>query len=388
MARRRIFNEGLTGVIFCACLPIILTSMRASTCTLILAICFYTHAVTGQAQPIVRSSETYELANIILALTAYGKADQGEVNKSSMYYKEVMAYFGPYAGHPVVQEVNYSRELWDRLLSFRTDAVAFAFDEDGRLHRRHDFYSMGKKVNAFEDHLALVQDFAAQSGFRSFWRNKKPYLDSLCARYEASLIVPEVETFLSRAFRMTSKGSLQIIVSPLVGRMHCQRTFNGMSTSFINIPDYIFSAANVADISDMDLAIGVHMFLTEIDHDYVGPTSMTFKRELKRYFDPGKWDKGSGYEKYRHGTFDEYMTWAVYDLFVRERFPDVADKVTQEWHKINANRGFFASRLFGEKLTALYTERGPQEELPELYPVLIEWCGAVADRLDELVAGH
>jgi hypothetical protein len=264
--------------------------------------------------------------------------------------------------------------------------VAFAFDEDGRLQRRHDFYSMGKKVNAFEDHLALIQDFAAQSGFRSFWRNKKPYLDSLCARYEASLIVPEVEMFLSRAFRMTSKGSLQIMVSPLVGRMHCQRTFNGMSTSFINIPDYIFNTIDVADISDKDLAIGVHMFFTEIDHDYVTPTSMTFKRELKRYFDPGKWDKGSGYEKYRHGTFDEYMTWAVYDLFVRERFPDVADKVIPEWHKINANRGFFASRLFGEKLAALYANRGPQEELPELYPVMIEWCGSVADRLEELVA--
>jgi hypothetical protein len=299
-----------------------------------------------------------------------------------------MAFFGPFAGHPVVKAANYSRESWDRLLSFRTDAVAFAFGEDDRLSRRHAFYAMGKKINAFEENLALVEDFARQSGFRSFWREKRPYLDSLCARYEASLFVPEVEAFLSRAFRMTVPASLQIIVSPLVGRMHCQRTFNGMSTSFINIPGYIFNTENLSDVPEMDLAIGVHMFLTEIDHDYVSPTSMRFKREIKRHFDPEKWDKGSGYEKYRHGTFDEYMTWAVYDLFVHERFPAVADQVIPEWHKINDNRGFFASRLFGEKLSALYANRGPQEELPELYPVMIEWCGSVADRLDELLAGQ
>lgn len=260
-------------------------------------------AVKAHSQEsVVKFNETYELANIILSLTEYGKTDRNEVNKNTAYYQEVLAHFDIYKNHPLISKVNYSRELWDKLLSFRTDAVAFEFDINGNLHRK------------------------------------------------------------------------QIIVSPLVGRMHCQRYFDKKSTSFISIPDYIFTSDKIRDIPEEEIASGIHMFFTETDHDYVNPASDKFRKMLKKSFIPASWDKGSGYENFRNATFNEYMTWAVFDIFARENFPNSADRVTAEWHSINASRGFFASRKFGEKLVELYSKKSENETIIDLYPKLLNWC--------------
>ncbi|HMS30070.1 MAG TPA: DUF4932 domain-containing protein [Saprospiraceae bacterium] len=333
---------------------------------------------------IVKFNETYELANIILALTDYGKADKNEINKNSPYYQEVLAYFDKYSNHPVVQKVNYSRKLWDKLLSFRTDAVAFEFTKEDKLYRKYKFYSMGKKINEFELNLELIEDFAKKSEFRRFYNEKSEYFDNLQFMYEKSLYIKEVESFLSKEFKINIKAKHQIIVSPLVGRMHCQRPFNNLSTSFINIPDYIFSAKNLNDIDEDKIASGLHMFFTEIDHDYINPTSIKFKKEIKKKFNPKNWDKGSGYEKSKNGTFNEYMTWAVYDIFIKRYFPKVSDKAISEWHKVNAGRGFYASQIFGQKLAILYVQKNENETLVDLYPKLLNWCGEVSDNLEVL----
>lgn len=263
--------------------------MKSIIVILLLALSYQDVNAVDLQEPIVKFSETYELANVILALTDYGKADKNEVNKNSTYYKEVIDYFDKYSSHPIVKKTNYSRELWDKLLGFRTDAVAFEFDREGKLHRKHKFYSMGKKINEFESNLELIEDFAKKSEFRKFYKDKKPYFDGLQSLYESSLYFSQIETFLSREFKTTQTAKHQIIVSPLVGRMHCQRPFNNTSTSFINIPDYILNAKSPSDIDEMNIAIGIHMFFTEIDHDYVNPTTSKFKKVLKKNFAPSKW---------------------------------------------------------------------------------------------------
>lgn len=51
----------------------------------------------GGVRSLVRLSEPYELANIILALTPYGKSDPWEVAKNSAYYREVREHFDDFA---------------------------------------------------------------------------------------------------------------------------------------------------------------------------------------------------------------------------------------------------------------------------------------------------
>jgi hypothetical protein len=351
--------------------------------TIILISLFILRATSVYSQEsVVKLSETYELANIILSLTEYCKSDKNEVNKNTSYYQEVNAHFDKFTNHPLIEKVNYSRELWDRLLSFRTDAVAFEFDNTGSLIRKHKFYAMGKEINEFEKHISLIEDFARKSEFRKFYTEKKGYLDSLVALYESSLYIPTVISFLSTEFKTSVAISNQIIVSPLVGRMHCQRYFDKKSTSFISIPEYIFVSKQLNDITEENVASGIHMFFTEVDHDYVNPASNKNRKQLKKTFDPKIWDKGSGYEDYQNATFNEYMTWAVYDIFVKKYFPNSADKVIEEWHQINVSRGFIASQKFGKKLVELYQNKSGTENIVDLYPKLMNWCMETSPNLD------
>jgi len=339
-------------------------------------------------QSVVQFNETYELANIILALTDYGKMDKSEVNKQTLYYQQVQEYFYSVSKHPLLEKVNYSREKWDKLLSFRTDAVAFCFDNNGKLYRKYKFYSMGKEINEFEDNLDLIQDFVIKSNFRAFFDQKKSYFDSIANLYQESLMINEIEVFLNKEFGIKTKSKHRIIVSPLVGRMHCQRLFNKASTSFINIPDYLFNFSSVKDVNEKDIASGIHMFFTEVDHDYVNPTTNKFKKEYQQYFDQKKWDKESGYGEWEMAVFNEYMTWAVYDLFITKNFPNVASSEIKEWHDVNISRGFFASKLFGEKLLELYLKKGEEETIRDLYIKILLWCKEVENDLDNLTKNN
>lgn len=336
-------------------------------------------------QEIVQFNESYELANIILALTEYGKSDKLEVNKNTDYYQQVLTYFSPVSNHPLLEKVNYSREKWDTLLSFRTDAAAFSFDNDNKLYRKHKFYSMGKEINAFEKNIDLIQDFIVKSNYREFYSKQKPYFDSISQLYEESLMINKIEKFLIREFETNSKSNHRIIVSPLVGRMHCQRYFNKASTSFINIPDYLYDINNINQISDKDIASGLHMFFTEIDHDYVNPITKKYKKLHSVNFTTSKWDKNSGYGNWDRAVFNEYMTWAVYDIFILNSFPKVDKKVLLEWHEVNISRGFYASSLFSKKLVELYMNKEKEETICSLYPKLILYCKEVEDKLDTLL---
>ncbi|RZK92710.1 MAG: hypothetical protein EOO62_32755 [Hymenobacter sp.] len=102
---------------------------------------------------------------------------------------------------------------------------------------------------------------------------------------------------------------------------------------------------------------------------------------MRAAFDVLKWDTGSGYEKGDFDTFNEYMTWAVYDLFAYHYFPQQAALVCQNWALQNESRGFVASRLFNDKLRQLYAKRKRGQTVRDLYPALLAWCRRVQPTL-------
>ena len=81
----------------------------------------------------IEMKESYELSNIILALTQYGRTDRWDVQKVTPYYDDVLKYFEPVKNHPLLDSVNYSRAEWKKFLGFRTDMYAFSFDQNGKL---------------------------------------------------------------------------------------------------------------------------------------------------------------------------------------------------------------------------------------------------------------
>lgn len=336
----------------------------------------------AQKAPVeVQFSETYELANVILALTPYGIADEFEVQKNTAYYREVMAWFAPMKDHPLLQQANYSREKWDYYLAFRTDAFAFAFDEQGKIRRQFRFYTQ-RGLKPFDNLLPLVQDFAEKSNFRQFYKQHQPERDAIVRRYEAYYMVPQMQAFLQREFGTFASNDRNLIVlSTLVNRMNCRRILDrNTSADFATLSLFLIESDG-RTLTEGEQAMDVHTLLTEMDHGYVNPVSDQHKKLIAQNFHTRQWDRGSGYGGIN--CFNEYMTWAVYDLFTREYFPAVADSVNRNWHFQNNTRGFIASSLFGKKLCELYAARKPGQRIRDLYPALLAWAGSVQGGLRE-----
>lgn len=346
-----------------------------------LLLLFFATKTTAQNNPVrVEHSETYELANVILALTDYGIADEFEVQKATPYYGVVMDFFQPMRTHPLLKEVNYSREKWADYLSFRTDAYAFEFDAQGKIRRKFEFYANGGR-KPFDDQLALVQDFAEKSRFRQFYQNHRSYYDEIVARYLSYYMVKEMQTFLNEEFgRFEQNEQALVVISPLVNRMNCHRNLPGnVAADFATLGMALITGSPTDEVGRAEQATDIHTLLTEMDHGYVNPVSEQYAKQLEQQFNYLRWDNESGYTG--ADCFNEYMTWAVYDLFTLRHFPEVADSINRNWHYQNSNRGFPASSLFGKKLRELYAQRKNGERVKDLYPKILAWTDAIQDSI-------
>ncbi|GAB3635276.1 hypothetical protein GCM10027422_08660 [Hymenobacter arcticus] len=339
-------------------------------------------SAASPAEPVaVRFPEAYELSNIILALTPYGQSDQFEVYKNSRYYREMRGYFAPYTQHPLLQQANYSRKEWDKYLAFRTDAYAYGFDGQGQLVRQFAFNAQGD-VRPFDELLPQVSDFARVSGFRDFYRRHRPYYDSLAVAYRQSQHLPDALAFLTAELGPgPTAGQYAVVLSPLVYRMNCHREVQHVPTDFSMVPEYLLSGDLQKQPSPADVLSGIHALFTETDHGFVNPATSAHGAQVRAAFEVKKWDAGSGYEKGDFDTFNEYMTWAVYDLFAYRYFPQQAPLVCQNWALQNESRGFVASRLFSEKLRQLYAKRKQGQTVRDLYLALLAWCRRVQPTL-------
>ena len=328
--------------------------------------------------------ETYELTNIILALTDYAIEDPSEVMKGTSYYKEVMEYFEPVRDHPLLDSVNYSRKLWEDYLAFRTDGFAFAFDENNKLKRVLNFYSMGRGRTPLDNHLELVNDFVEKSGFRDFFQSKREFYDYLVDNYKAYYLVDEMKNFLDekvgRSNSIFSKaGRNFVVLSPLVGRMNCHRgidrntdaNFSAASREFMN---------EFGGSRDMEIRItNSHILFTEMDHGYINPISDRYAKLIADNFNTDIWDLDSGYPGIN--CFNEYMTWAVYTLFIKEQYPEYnVDSIAVQWQFQNSSRGFFAQNLFTDKVTELYFNRGDRS-FETIYEPLLTWCKSIENNV-------
>lgn len=338
---------------------------------------FLSLGLTSQTDIQIQIPENYELSNILLALTDYGKADESEVQKNSRYYKEVIRFFDSVKTHPLLKKINYSREQWEDYLSFRTDAIAFSFDPASNQLKRKSEFKANTGHDPFDKNIALINDFIKQSHFRSFYKVHQLYYDSIVSSYRSYYMLNEMTAFLKKECAITpvvqKKEEYKIILSPLVGRMNCHRNIS--KTTVADFPSLTLvlidqPSANKPDKTEQ--AVAIHTLFTEADHGYIDPISKKFEKELNAKMEYTKWDKGSGYAGIP--VFNEYMTWALYDLFIKKYFPAVADSVCTQWHYQNGERGFFASSAFAKKLAGLYKTKTALQTLTDLYPGMIQWC--------------
>ncbi len=316
----------------------------------------------------VEYPEVYELSNIILAMTQHGLEDEWEVQKDFPYYDVAMEYFDSFKSHPIISAANFSRERWMEFLSFRTDAYAFVFSNEGQLQRTSDFQSF--EIRAFDDHLDSIQDFADKSNFRQFFNAQSACRNRIVADYKRNYMIEEMRDFLEREFGDYFSAKRYIVaLSPFVGAQNLHRDVSDTLT--VDFPPVAMSILRGNDFQPQDQASQIHTLFTEMDHGYVNPTTENFGPQVEEKFDGTLWSNGSGYEDYPFAVFNEYMTWALFDIFTAEHFPAFADQVSFRWHVQNESRGFPYSYDFAQILLQLRREN-PSLPVRALYPELLD----------------
>lgn len=328
----------------------------------------------------IELTESYELGNIILALTEYGKTDPWDVQKIPPYYDEIIQYFEPVKNHPLLDSVNYSRKDWEKFLGFRTDMYAFSFDNTGKLKRDYPFNSFGPKE--VDKNLDLINDFVQQSNYRQFFRQHQGFYNQLISNYNSYHFIQESFGFLNKIAEKPPKlnSNYVIAISPLVGGQNCHRDIDSLTTvDFPNIGEDLVLGNLKANVYRR--LMDNHAIFTEMDHGYANPISDRYAEKIRQNFVRDKWNSAKGYPGI--STFNEYMTWAVFDLFIQEKFPEAkTDSISGIFSKLNVARGFFAQHVFSEKLSQLY-QKSKSKKLESLYEPMLKWAGTVQKTLSQ-----
>ena len=329
----------------------------------------------------IEITEGYELSNIILALTQYGRTDKWDVQKVPPYYDAVLKYFEPVKNHPLLDSVNYSRQKWENFLGFRTDMYAFSFDKDGKLKRDYPFNSFGPIE--VDKNIDLINDFVEKSNYRLFYKDHKDFYNAIVSNYKEYYFVNQSKQFLDKVAKKTVKETKEkyvVAISPLVGGQNCHRDIDSLTTvDFPNISKDLILGNLLTDYNTR--IVENHSLFTEMDHGYVNPISDKYEKLITSNFNLTKWDKESGYSGVN--SFNEYMTWAVYDLFIKENFPKVADSIALQWQYQNASRGFIAQNLFAKKVSELYFKQNGNKKIESIYKPLLKWCKSVENKISQ-----
>lgn len=122
-------------------------------------------------------------------------------------------------------------------------------------------------------------------------------------------------------------------------------------------------------------ALTLRRAFTEIDHNYVNPISDNFADAINDAMaHVGKWNTKSSYNS-PYETFNEYMTWAVFGIYVYDRFgeSDYEKVMLQPIDFMENSRGFVKFRAFNEHLLELFQKYDGKKKVPELYPEMLDW---------------
>lgn len=327
----------------------------------------------------VDNPETHELVNIMVALTKSGRLDSNMVYMETKYYKDVMQHFDKFSDHAIIDTLNthitgvFDQDSYWYYYNIRMNGNMYNFDANNKIVNKSPYMRLGFDIeNYLEPLLPLVNDFAVKSSFRNFYAKHKDYHDSLIEEYYKLADINKMWKWVESKFPQRYE-SYKIYFSPLIGGAHSTQRFtedNFKETiMFVNAPTY-----SDAYSDEEKEAISARIVFTEIDHNYVNPTTDKYP-EINNLLDPlDCWNAGKQGYGVSYATFNEYMTWAVFSLYLKDNFDDETFK---KRNKADAGvmargRGFIKFEAFNDFVLEWY-ENNKEKSLTELYPAAINW---------------
>ncbi|MFL5742152.1 MAG: DUF4932 domain-containing protein [Flavisolibacter sp.] len=339
--------------------------------------------------------EPYELANIIWTLSPSGRRAT-DLNNKGDYYNMVVNYFKPYMNHPIFKALDFPDSLYaNKYYEFRENSFAFNFQNPVSGSSDTKLLFNGPYYYVYGDELAdsslfgrlkpLVEDFAAQSKFRQFYKNNLGYYHRQTERERQLLPVKKMWTWLEEEFPGTKYQSYRVVFSPLIGGSHSTQRYAtyyksgwfGENVMFICGTDRYDTMPNLSEKQKEGLMSGI--VFTEIDHNYVNPATSKFSKLIDSIFsNRNVWAKhGNSSDFYGNpeSVFNEYMTHAAFCLYVLDTYDEpMADFVIDNREQLMVNRrNFIRFKEFDRELIRLRQEHKGLK-LVELYPYILEWC--------------
>lgn len=326
----------------------------------------------------VYTPEVHELVNICIALSDIGKRDSNMVNMDSEYYQDVINHFDEYRNHPFIDSLNNNfNGDFDHNYSFyyniRMNACMYVWDDDKIVNSSPYLQlSFGGK-NQLVHLLPLLEEFSTASGFRQFYSSKKTYYDSLLKSYYELVPLDRMWTWVESKFPNKFQA-YKVFFSPLIQGAHAAKMFSdndfNESVMFVNAPllDDKYS------IKEKEAYLS-RMVFTEIDHNYVNPMSDKFSEASTSMIPIECWNNneeqwyGNGY-----ATFNEYMTYAVFTLYMYDNFDqETFHKVNEDNNDLMAHgRGFIKFKAFNEFVLSWYKIH-PNDTFDKLYTEVFDW---------------
>lgn len=334
--------------------------------------------------------EVYELVNVVIALTPFGRDHPDYIYQKSDYYKTVMDRFGPFSNHPLVQKLD---ALLQRNSAYyaalKMNGFSFQFDDTGRIVSRPEFDRTGFRgdtENRLRPFLPLMQSFADTTRFREFYAESRPVYQRQILCYRDSLDVDGMKKWLDENF--PSGGGFDtydIVFSPLVAYNQSSTWFesNGFRElqPHVNFP-YLRDTAWFQPASTTATLVyrGTIVF-TELNHGYIKPAgepyagriaSAVANRDL--WVDPQK--AGNSYRG--NNVFFEYLNWGLVSLRIADLVPEKEQKklIDAVEGNMTRGRGFIRFTDFDQFLLDLYRNRAQGETLEDLYPQIVSWFEA------------
>jgi hypothetical protein len=345
----------------------------------------YIRTNTGNVQFDV--PEAYELANILYALTQDSRINSVRTYKESGYYKDVMAYFKPYADHPLVKQLEFGEKGAKDYYNFRENSFCFRFQDD-EVVRNNQYYTVQGNIteNLFEKLLPLINDFVKKSGFRKFYATQKKYYESQIARERMTVPVPKMWKWLEDNFSRRFQ-SYRIVFSPLIKGSHSTQQFwwaEGPgkffteTVMFVSGPVVFEKDSRLTEKQEEAIASGV--VFTEIDHNYVNPVSSKYRKKIDSVFsDREKWllkDGDALLYQSAEAIFNEYMTHAAFILYAFDNFSPEDFQLTKKTREdiMIRQRKYVRFKEFSDELLRLYTNRAKGRKLEDLYGDILKWA--------------
>lgn len=200
----------------------------------------------------------------------------------------------------------------------------------------------------FTRYRQQTESFIRRSRARAFLSEQAGTLRSVRAAVADIADVKDMQTWLEREFT-ARPGPMQVYVSPITGGWNF--------TNLDPVTPRLWVPAAKPQPTPYQRATSVRSIFTEVDHHFVNPvTSRLPSRDYSFMTDRNGWASSEAWAGYDTPELvaNEYMTWATYLFYARERLSgdDLKTIESKTTEMMETRRGFSKFGLFMSAMTS------------------------------------